>query len=255
MDLIIGSTSQISMYLPRNAVRVSSRSVPTEIFEKSWDRVYLCFAEQRTRHAKNLEYKESFYDINVSLTLDIARRLKAKKIIYYSTTELWNLYDHSISLNLNYNYESDYYTDSKHKATIKMLELENSIILYPFNFNSKHRNSDYLFGKIFDSIINRRNVCVGNLDQNREILHASWVAKQSANSDCHTIIGSGGLINVRRYVNDLYEYFGLSFHELVSETADFFVKKKPIYLESDKIVYTYQELIEDTINDLQTTSR
>jgi len=254
MDLVIGETSQIAHYFPKNIVKVSSRNVPNEIFEVSWNRVYLCFAEQRTRYAKNLEYKESFDNINVLMTLDIAQRLKANQIIYYSTTELWNACSCAISLNLDFNFESDYYTDSKHRATVQILKLENSVILYPFNFNSSYRSSDYLFGKIFSSIQRRERVQVGNLDQNRDILHASWVAKQSLGADSHRIIGSGSFINVKNYVIDLYNHFGLSFNELVSEDADFLIQKKPIYLESDKVMYTYSELLKDTVDDLQNTS-
>ena len=188
------------------------------------------------------------------MTLSIAQRLKANQIIYYSTTELWNACSCAISLNLDFNFESDYYTDSKHKATVEILKIENSVVLYPFNFNSSYRSSDYLFGKIFGSIQRRERVQVGNLDQNRDVLHTSWVAKQSLEAGFHRIIGSGGFINVKKYVIDLYNHFGLSFNELVSEDADFLIQKKPIYLESDKVMYTYSELLKDTIDDLQNTS-
>jgi hypothetical protein len=92
---------------------------------------------------------------------------------------------------------------------------------------------------------------VGGLDQNRDVLHTSWVAEKSTEADTHMIIGSGNIINVKKYVVDLYKSFELSFDELVSESANFFVQKNPIYLESDRVLYTYPKLLEDTVNDLQ----
>ena len=35
MDLVIGETSQISHYFPKDIVKISSRNIPNEIFEVS----------------------------------------------------------------------------------------------------------------------------------------------------------------------------------------------------------------------------
>ena len=58
-DLLIGNTSQLSYYFSNDIVKISSRNINADTFEKSWNRVYLCFAEQKTY--KNND--DSFYQI------------------------------------------------------------------------------------------------------------------------------------------------------------------------------------------------
>lgn len=251
LDLIIGETSQISRFLPLDAVRVSARNISPEIFEKSWNKVYICFAEQRTKFAKDIEYKELFRSINVILTLEVIRRIKAKKIVYFSTVELWGSLSGPISIDTPFNFEENYYTETKYTATNFIKEIESAIVLYPFNFNSRFRTKDFLFGKIFDSILSLTKIEVGNLDWDRDILHASWVANSAVKSEASQIIGSGTYFNVKKYASDLYSYFGLRIDDFVNELPSFHQNKNLIYLNSSKVLYTYDDLLTDTIKDLK----
>ena len=69
-NLIIGENSQLGYYL--EGIRVSSREIPYEFITKhKWDRIYLCFAEQRTF----IDKSDSFNEINYELTKKIIDRL------------------------------------------------------------------------------------------------------------------------------------------------------------------------------------
>lgn len=254
MDLVIGSSSQISHFLPPEMVRVSARSISEEIYEKHWDRVYLTFAEQRTRYACSSEHMEDFYRVNVDLTLGVIRRLKAKRIIYYSTVELWSLLSGAISLETPFNFVQNYYTDSKYAATNAARQFENVSVMFPFNFNSTYRSQDYLFGKIFASVVQRKRVEVGNLDMKRDILHASWVANQSLRANEDRIIGSGTFHDVRKFVRDVYAGCGVDPDEFLIENGEPNRHNRILYLKSDKLLYTYETLLKDTINDIENTS-
>ena len=255
MDLIVGSSSQISHYLPCEMQRVSSRDIPEEIFEKQWESVYLTFAEQRTRYAADKNYREDFYRVNVDMTLSVARRLRARRIIYYSTVELWSSLDGAISLETPFDFVQNYYTDSKHVATEKLRQIENVKVLFPFNFNSIYRSEDYLFGKIFSSVRERKIVEVGNLDMKRDILHAKWVAEQSLLAKEDRIIGSGTYYDVRKFVRDVYAGCGLDPDKLLVENGEPNRHNRVLYLGSEKILYNYETLLRDTINDIENTAR
>ena len=56
MNLVIGNTSQLAHYFPTDMVKISSRNIPSDIFNTTWDSVYLCFAEQKTY--KNILYSK-----------------------------------------------------------------------------------------------------------------------------------------------------------------------------------------------------
>ena len=47
-DLLIGNTAQLAHYFPSTIQKISSRNISSDIFLNEWDRVYICFAEQRT---------------------------------------------------------------------------------------------------------------------------------------------------------------------------------------------------------------
>ncbi len=255
MDLVIGSSSQISRFLPPEMVRVSARNISEEIYEKQWDRVYLTFAEQRTRYASSSEHREDFYRVNVDLTLDTVKRLRAKRVIYYSTVELWSSLDGAISLETPFDFVQNYYTDSKRVATEAVRQFENVSVIFPFNFNSTYRSQDYLFGKIFASVMERKRVEVGNLEMKRDILHASWVAEQSLHTNEDRIVGSGTFHDVRRFVRDVYKSCGIDPDEFLVENGEPNRHNRILYLKSDKILYTYETLLKDTINDIENTSR
>lgn len=250
-DLIIGETSQIARYMPQSMSRVSARNVPSEVYEKTWDNVYVTFAEQRTRFCEDPNYKNDFFDVNVRLTLDVIRNIKSSRVVYFSTTELWNECNGPISIETPYNFRQNYYTDSKHEATRRLNELQNVVVLYPFNFNSVYRSDDYLFGKVVSSILEKKKISVGSLEMHRDILHASWVAERTLQSRSSQIIGSGAVRSVRSYIHDVYSLCGLDASLYIEETSKKNSHSCTIYLMLDKIIYEYETLLKDTVNDIQ----
>ena len=103
-SIIIGSTSQLSKYFPSNYERISSRNIDLDKIKKGeYDSVYILFAEQRTF----LNEDEGFFiDVNVNYTLKIINEIKnyVRRIIIYSTSELWNNYDGKIFVGDKYDY-------------------------------------------------------------------------------------------------------------------------------------------------------
>ena len=249
-DLIIGHTSQVALYMNPDITRVNSRNIPDWVYEKEWGRVYLCFAEQRTRFASSLEYKQLFYDINVKKTNIIVERIKSEKIIFFSTTELWNHCHGSINLETDYCFNENYYTDSKLQITKKLQLKENVIILYPFNFNSKYRGKSFLFGKIYDSIMNKKKIQIGSTYFYREILHAKYVARQAESAMNSQIIGSGRLVFINDYIKDLYEHAGLSYYDLVRETEDNWRPEYTFWFNSNNCLYPYDKLLKDSLEGI-----
>jgi hypothetical protein len=153
------------------------------------------------------------------------------------------------------------YLNSKFKLSKYIIDndgfYDNVVIIYPFNFNSPARKSDFLFGKIFDSIINKKKVEIGDTYFYRDIIHPKFVVEESIKSDSSKIIGSGRMIFVNDFIRDLLYYFGLNYEELFTEKRykyKEYSKVKEYYLQSDKILYTYQNLLKDTISDLEKLS-
>lgn len=255
MNLIIGSTSQVSQFLPDQMVRVSSRNFSEEIFDVQWENVYLAFAEQRTRHSADVNFRDDFYRVNVDMTLKFAKKLRSKSIVYYSTVELWNNINGPVSIETPFNFTQNYYTDSKYIATEMLRKMENVKILFPFNFNSTYRSEDYLFGKVVSSILNRKKIEVGNLDMKRDLLHAKWVASQTLKLEGNSIIGSGTFRDVRKFIRDVYEGCDLNPDEFLVENGEPSRHGNILYMKSEEVLYSYENLLKDTIDDIKNTSR
>ena len=130
------------------------------------------------------------------------------------------------------------YLESKYKITKFVLEnknLKNTIVLYPFNFNSIYRTKDFLFGKIFDSIINKQKITIGNTYFNRDIIHPEFVVNKSLLSNKHELIGSGRMTFVNDFIRDIYQEFDLKYEDFVSEDLGSFIeydKTNEYYLKS-----------------------
>jgi nucleoside-diphosphate-sugar epimerase len=257
-NLIIGNTSQLSNFFIRgNFVKISSRNLDLEqLSKKSWDRIFLCFGESR-KFISNIELYEQ---INFKYTLDIIEKLKnsANKIIVFSTCELWNKYEGPVSLNCEFNFFETPYLLSKYKLSnhikINPNKYTNVVLIYPFNFNSTYRTTDFLFGKIFDSILNKKKIEIGDTYFYRDIVHPKYVAEESSVVEFDTIIGSGRKIFVNDFIRDLYKEFHLDYEKYVSENLtkyNEYEKKNEYYLKSKKCLYTYDKLLEDTIKDLK----
>jgi len=88
-SLVIGNTSQLSMYFDDTFEKISSRNIDFDHYKgKFYDRIYITFAEQRTFET-SLSLSD-FMDINYDYTKKVIRFFsqRCKKIIYFSTAEL-----------------------------------------------------------------------------------------------------------------------------------------------------------------------
>jgi hypothetical protein len=226
-NLVIGNTSQLAQYFPQNYIKISSRNIDEGYLKnKNWDSVHICFAEQRTFLANDDKFKNVFFDTNVHLVKKIISNLNAKKIFYYSTAELWNNLSGPISLNIPFNFIMNNYTNSKYEITEELKnknKYPNVSIVYPFNFNSVYRKQGYLFSKIFDSILNKTKIEIGDTHYYRDIIHPKIIIDSVLKHDIiekDIIIGSGYLTNVNDFIQNLYKKMNLNYYDYVIEKID-----------------------------------
>lgn len=220
MNLIIGETAQLSFYFPNNFHRISSRNINyEEIIKKKYDKIFLLFAEQRTF----LNESENFYnEINVKYTLSVIDSIKdyCNQVVVYSTSELWNDYDGEVSVDMEFKYGYSPYIKSKEILSNHINEnrekYHNVTIIYPFNFNSPYRKGGFLFAKIFDSIINQKNISVGNINLYRDLIHPSVIVKNSLLTSQDLLIGGGEAISVEKFIKDLYTISKLDYNDYIS---------------------------------------
>ena len=253
MNLIIGDTSQLSFYFPKDFDRISSRNINyDEINKKKYDKIFILFAEQKTF----LNETENFYvDVNVTYTLSVIDSIKdsCNQVVIYSTSELWNNYDGEVSIDMKYNYGYSPYIKSKEILSDYINEYRekynNVVIIYPFNFNSPYRNSGFLFGKIFDSLINKQKISVGNVNFYRDLIHPSVIVKHSILTNEDLLIGSGELINVGEFIKDLYSISNLNYIDYISfDESNSLSNSRRDYFS--KIKYSnYEELLNLTYYD------
>ena len=248
-NLVIGNTSQLAYYFSDDYEKISSRNI--ELTDKEYDRVYICFAEQRTHIQDN---SSIFMKTNIDYTIDIISHFSktANNVIVYGTSELWNNCNGPIDIETPFNHRDSNYVESKRTMSeiIKRM-YQNVIILHPFNFNSIHRKEGFLFSKIFDSIINEKKIIIGNTYFYRELLHPSFVVEESIKATQDDIIGSGRLTNVNDFIRSLYSYFSMDYDQFVTENiSESFTKNENIfYLKSKHI--KYNNLYNDTIREIE----
>jgi hypothetical protein len=235
-NLIIGNTCQLARYFPQDYIQISSRNIDIDyIKSKKWKTVYLCFAEQRTYLANENDdnIKKLFWDTNYTKvkTLIDSIQSNVEKIVYYSTAELWNNKTGPIDISMSFDFHHNYYTESKASIS-EILKNKNNypkvIIAYPFNFNSVYRKGDYLFAKIFRSIIEKNKVIIGDTFFYRDILHPKMVVEETIKQSylCKDlIIGSGRLCYIDDFIKKLYNKFNLNMDEFVIRKFD----KQSIY--------------------------
>lgn len=256
MNIVIGNTSQQAYYYPEDYIKVSSRNIDLDyLSSKRFESAYIAFAEQRI-YEKNVDYITP----NFRYTLDIIDRLldKTDKIVIFTSCELWSNKSGVITELTQPDFDiSNQYTLSKLLLFEEIRRLRKYdrrynkvVIIHPFYFNSIHRSKYFLFGKIFDSIANEKHIEVGNLDFYRDMVHTKFVVKKCIELDRDSVVGSGKLFNVRDFVIDLYDSFGMSY--------DVYVKEDRNSTPNDKLIragvkwdYSYQDLLEETINDLK----
>ena len=254
-NLIIGKTSQLNFYFPESYIRVSSRNIDfNEFANKKFDSVYILFAEQRTF----LNEKESFFtDINVDYTLKIINFFKeiSNKVVVYSTSELWNDYEGAVDISLPFKYNYTPYLKSKEILSSIINENKNLYkninIIYPFNFNSPYRKEGFLFFKIFNSIFYKKKISIGNVEILRDITHPQIIVNESINTDKDKLIGTGTLINIKKYIEDIFLYNNMLFDDYVTcdNTNNLKNARREYY---SKIKYSsYDELLNLTFNDIK----
>lgn len=253
-NLVIGNTSQLSHYFPEDYIFISSREIDyDEILKHEYESTYILFAEQRTFHPMDLNF---FSNVNFSYTVEVIDKLKdiSERVVIYSTSELWNGYDGAINLGLKHNYDGTPYINSKKWLSdfinLNRKTYKNVIIIYPFNFNSPYRRKGFLFESVFSAIINKEQKTIGNVDFKRDIVHPSIVVRESINASSDKIVGSGILIDVKRFITDLFDIRGLDVNDYIEFKSDnFLTNKRKEYYCGEKYS-NYQELINLTNKDI-----
>lgn len=274
-DLVIGSSSQLAYYWPsrRRSVTdfISSRNIDISwIKSKRWNRIYFAFNDGAT-YLTDDKYRKRFIENNVDYPLFLIEQLHkcCENIVFYSTTEIWN--DYSGVLNLKDILEEgiedtfDYrhwpqgtpYVYSKVLVTSRLFDAFsqgkylNVIVLFPYSFNSPMReDKNFLMGKIFDSVINKKQVTIGDTYYYRELLHPRFVVEQSIAATSHQIIGSGRLTYVNDFIRDIYGSFALFPEDYIIEEDTKNEFKAANYLDSPVCLYSYNSLLADTCNDI-----
>lgn len=258
MNLVIGSSSQLAQYFPEDYNKISSRNIDFSYLKNnSWNSVYITFSEQRI-YETNIDYITP----NYFYTLEIISSLleNSNKIVCYTSCELWNELTGHISLDTPAKFYplNNEYSISKLLLWNKIKELRKTdskynkvIFMHPFYFNSVYRSKYFLFGKIFDSIINKTKIIVGNLDFYRDMVHAKFVVNKSIEQTKDCMIGSGKLFNVKQFIKDLYKINNMDFNNFVSESISVPTGKEKLIMASVDWEYTYQDLLEQTQEDIK----
>lgn len=258
-NLIIGDTSQQSHYYPSDYIKISSRNIDFNFIQENvWGAVYITFAEQRI-YDNGIDFNTP----NYIYTLNIIDSLidKSNKIVVFLSCELWNNYSGHVNLLTPFSFKLKSFGLTEYLLAKKQLHDEimrrrlydtrytKVIMITPFNFNSIYRNGYFLFGKIFDSIIYKKKVNIGGTYFYRDIIHTKYLVKRAIESVNDEIIGSGRLCFVNDFIRDLYGYFNLDYdyyvHEQVHQSTE------NIFYSQQKTVYTYDMLLRDTINDIE----
>lgn len=253
MNLVIGKTSQLAHYFPDDYIKVSSRNFRPE--HTKYDSVYITFAEQRI-YDKNID----FITPNYIYTLNIINRLidQCNKIVCYTTCELWNDLSGEISEITPPKFYplNNEYTISKLLLFNKIKELQSIdkkynkvIFIHPFYFNSVYRNEYFLFGKIFKSIINKEKITLGNLDFQRDIVHANYVVKKSIEAKSDATVGMGKLINIFAFIKDLYYMNDMDYINYI-QCSSFEPGKNKLIFAKQADDYSYIKLLKDTQDDI-----
>jgi nucleoside-diphosphate-sugar epimerase len=263
-NLVIGNTSQLSYYFPKNYIKVSSRNLNLkELSFEKWDSVYICFAEQRTYLANAVDEntRNMFWSTNVDMTLETIEKIQncCNRIVYYSTAELWNKTIGPINVTDPFSYHNNNYTESKKHITDILKDKKKYpkvSIFYPFNFNGVYRGDKYLFGKIFDSIKNKTKIVIGDTDFYRELLHPQMIVNASISWDTigeDYLIGSGRLLHVGDFIKRLYSEFDMDYNEFVEEniTSTSFYRLNIFYSSVYNSEFCGDKLFEITVKELK----
>lgn len=266
INLVIGNTSQLSHYFPEDYIKISSRNIDFDYLKHNqWNSVYITFAEQRI-YDSNIDYISPNYFYTLKIIDSLLEN--SKKIVCFTSCELWNALTGVIELDTPPNFSpiTNEYTISKLLLwnKIKNIQFENEInytgrnelynkviFIHPFYFNSTYRNEYFLFGKIFKSIINKEKIKVGNLDFYRDMVHTKFVVKKSIETKKDIMVGSGKLFHAKTFIQDLYKLNDMNFSDYVIESLPAKKKQDKMIMADVSWDYTYQDLLNDTQEDLK----
>lgn len=255
MNLIIGNTSQIAAYFPERYERISSRNIEGNSIQENYESVFIAFAEQRT--FENSLTEKDFMKVNVEYTSKIIEMFqsRAERVVLFGTAELWNNCSGPVNIDTKIDYKYSPYIKSKEALWEKIRSKRESglwqktTIVHPFNFNSIHRKEGFLFHKIFDSVINETIHEVGNINIDRDIIHPSFLVEKSLLCSEDTIVGSGKTTNIKSFIRDIFEGFGMNMQDFIKERdLSSYHHTNSFWLESDNI---YEKLLEDTLSELK----
>tara|TARA_Y100000310_G_scaffold316950_1_gene369269 strand:- start:231 stop:818 length:588 start_codon:yes stop_codon:yes gene_type:complete len=191
-------------------------------------------------------------DINYHYTLDVIDNIisKTNEIVFYSTAMLWENLEH-YDINDEFSYDkSNKYLVSKEMISKELEGKKTVIVHYPCNFNSCQRKKGYLFSKLIDAC-GGKLIETGNLNFDRELAHASYIANVSTKSKCSQIIAPGYLVNIETYFRDVIGAFGYNMNDLVSQNL------KAMHIKSNSshrgidIQYSYGKMLKYTIKDIK----
>lgn len=221
--VIIGAGAQISNYFPPEFERINARkwfksSMPLK--SQEYDIAVIAFGENRT-YLQDLTL-DGFREINVKLTVQAVQRFTgiAKRIVVFGTAELWSGINGPISMNNSYNYRPSNYIISKQEMVdqVRNMNQPNVFIIHPFNFNTVHRCGEFLFGKVYKSILNREHIEIADTYFKRDLTTASEVARAALYSlHNESIVGSGRQISINELIRQLYKCANLNYDSYVSE--------------------------------------
>ena len=248
-NLILGENSQLGCFL--EGTKVTSRDIPYDSLKKTkWNRIYICFAEQRTF----MDNSDSFMKINFDLTKEVIDKLDnyCNEFVFYSTAMLWSGYEGEYNLSSPYSYKETDYLSSKEKITEYLKQADKVKIHYPCNFNSKQRKGGFLFASLYDTIQNKTKTQVRCLDFEKEIAHTSYIANKSMNLNTDAIIAPGYSINVRNLFTKILNEFEMNLEDYIKETEiDTFIKPNNYYYGVKDEDYSEDELVSSFVEELK----
>jgi len=193
--------------------------------DNSYNIAILAFGENRT-YLKDLPL-ESFEYVNVTLTVKAIDRLRhvSNQVIVFGTSELWSRVTGAISLDVPMIYFDSSYINSKYLliTILRSRCYSNVRIVHPFNFNTRFRAGDFLFGKIYSSILRRTPITLGDTYFDRDLVAPLDIvgACLKADGPNESIVGSGRLTNVNHAIRMLYSSAGLEYDQYVTEDLSF----------------------------------
>ena len=82
------------------------------------------------------------------------------------------------------------------------------------------------------------------------MIHPSYIVERSIKAKNDEIVGSGKLINVNKFIKDLYESFDMTYEEYVTENINHNFKIQKEFYSEKQTNYTYNDILRKTIEDI-----